>query len=198
MRRRWLKLCGKEDWAEMEMGVLYLLQDAGRREEFQHITADHKRGCFLLGGTEIPAGTCKHSRDSKDISAFISWGMLRFHIRHHIKQNAANVSGSTEVREHGECPILMALSVGTDGGHKNHIYMEIWMLVTWHQTLLFSRSKQISLERNIFDAWFCVYLILWNLCKRFIRTQRIISAVEAHVAHVGHFKTSRCEQHKSS
>lgn len=71
-----------------------LFQEAGRREELQHITADHKTGCFLPGGTKIPAGTREHGRAGADISAFISRGMLRFHIRRRIKQNEC-------FREHG-------------------------------------------------------------------------------------------------
>lgn len=71
-----------------------LFREAGRREELQHITADHKTGCFLPGGTKIPAATCKHARAGAAISAFIGRGMLRFRIRRRIKRSEC-------FREHG-------------------------------------------------------------------------------------------------
>lgn len=76
-----------------------LFQEAGRREELQHITADHKTGCFLPGGTKIPAATCKHGRAGADISAFISLGMLRFHLRRLRKRNDTLLPMFPEARE---------------------------------------------------------------------------------------------------
>lgn len=129
-----------------------------RREESQRVTADRKTHRFSPGRRW---NTCWNLQTQSRVSLLssIGRGMLRFHIRHRVKQTDTDAPSLSN-----QVLTPPFISLGRRRPSNAHLHGNLNAGHLMSDGFFLSTSKQTSLKCNMFDS----RLILWNLW-RFIR-----------------------------